>query len=264
MEIAVLAGLGLVFGSFINALVERIHNKKSFVRGRSYCDHCKHSLSALDLIPIISWLALRGRCRYCKRPVSIQNPLVEFGLALVLAGSYHYWPSDLSGGEWLIFTSWAVALVGLIALLVYDWRFMLLPNRLIYPTLFIVGAGRLAYIVGFEADKIGSLKQWGLSLLVASGFFWLIYVMSKGRWIGFGDVRLGWITGTLLADPANSLLMIFIASFLGTIYVLPILAMKKTKLTSKVPFGPFLIAAAILCMLFGGEIIGWYKGLVGL
>src|SRR5664279_5463431 len=129
------------------------------------------------------------------------------------------------------------------ALLVYDARWFLLPNKIIYPTFFVAAAGRLVYLIGYSPNKGHALLMWFLSVAVASGMFWLLYIISNGKWIGFGDVRLGLITGTVLATPAKSFLMIFMGSILGTLFILPAIAVGKKSLTSKLPYGPFLIAA---------------------
>ncbi|PJE65673.1 hypothetical protein COU91_00405 [Candidatus Saccharibacteria bacterium CG10_big_fil_rev_8_21_14_0_10_47_8] len=289
----VLAGLGL--GSFVNAVVWRIRqqalkaqssklkakqrqtnsafsfkrsaksNEFSILTGRSQCVHCGHKLAAQDLVPVLSWLWLRGRCRYCKKPISWQYPAVELATALVFVGSYLFWPSDLQyAGDWLLFIAWLVSSVGLMALLVYDLRWMLLPNRILYPTFYITLAGQLGYIAFFAANPANSFKLLALSLLISSGVFWLMFQVSRGQWIGFGDVRLGLITGTLLADPAKSAVMIFIASLLGSIVALPGLITGKKNLSSKLPYGPFLIIAAAIVLILGTPIIDWYKNLLGL
>ena len=235
----------------------------SILTGRSQCVHCGHKLAGKDLAPLLSWLFLRGRCRYCKKAISWQYPVVELALAVVFVVSYVFWPASLGdGGQKVLLSSWLIASVGLLALLVYDFRWMLLPNRILYPTFFVALAGRLAYIIWFSPDKIRSLLFLALSLAIASGIFFAIFLLSSGRWIGFGDVRLGLISGVLLADPLQALLMIFIASILGTIFVLPDLLSGRQKITGKLPLGPFLIIATLIAILAGDSIIGWYKNLL--
>ena len=225
------------------------------------CPRCRHELAAKDLVPVFSYLSLRGRCGYCQEPISWQYPVVELAMAGVFVASYFFWPVELAGiGQWLLFISWLGASVGLLALLIYDFRWMMLPNRILYPTLVVAAAGRLGYIAFYASDKAHQLVLLGLSLLLSSGFFWLLFLISKGRWIGFGDVRLGLITGTLLATPAKSLLMLFLASLLGTLFVLPLVATGRTKMTSRMPYGPFLIIATGVVLLFGQSIINWYHG----
>ena len=257
-----LAFLGLALGSFVNALVWRVHENKDFVRGRSQCPNCRQELKALDLVPLLSWLYLRGKCRYCKQPISIQYPLVELAMALVFISSYIFWPTDLADrGNLIAFITWLAASVGLMALLIYDLKWMLLPSKIVYPTLVVAVAGQLIYFIGYAPDKSNFAFLWLFSLAVASGFFWLIFTISDGRWIGYGDVRLGLITGTLLATPAKSFLMIFLASVIGILFVLPSLVRRKRDLSAKLPYGPFLIFATYFCMLFGTGLIDWYKNL---
>ncbi len=288
LSLAVFSFLGAVFGSFVNALVWRIYQQEqrtksrklkaqsnqntkyqipntnlSILTGRSQCVHCGHPLSAKDLVPIFSWLTLAGRCRYCKKPISIGYPLVELAGALTFGASYYFWPGNLhSRGEWLLLITWLAVSVGLLALAVYDFLWFLLPNKIIYPTLAVAIAGRLIYIAGFEPHKLQAFWLWGWSVLAISGLFWLLFMVSSGRWIGYGDVRLGLILGSVLAEPYKSLLVIFGASLMGSLFALPSLLSGRTKLGSKLPYGPFLIMATVLVMLFGQSLINWYKQLL--
>ena len=268
MIVLILAILGLCFGSFINALVWRVHEQEngqkgrdvSVLKGRSMCPNCRHELAAQDLVPVFSWLFLRGRCRYCKKPIAWQYPLVELATAAIFVLSYLWWPISFDQkGQWLLLSSWLAAVIGLMALLIYDFRWMLLPNRILYPTFLVVAASRMAYILAYAPDKTHQLSLWGASLIVASGFFAAIFYASKGRWIGFGDVRLGLVTGTVLATPGKSVLMLFLASVLGTLFILPAVASGKSKMTSRMPYGPFLITATAIVVLFGQSFLDWYQ-----
>jgi prepilin signal peptidase PulO-like enzyme (type II secretory pathway) len=271
LVVLILAWFGLAFGSFVNALVWRVHEQSkkrkskrtnvnlSIVNGRSICPNCKHVLAWHDLVPVFSWLFLRGKCRYCKKPISKQYPLVEIAMALVFVCSYIWWPTDLDkAGDMVLFITWLATSVGLMALLVYDALFMLLPNRILYPTFYVALVGRLIYLIGFESNKGHEALAWILSVGVASGIFWLLFVLSRGKWIGYGDVRLGLITGTILADPAKSFMMIILGSLLGTLFILPALLLGKKNLASRLPYGPFLIAATMVVLLFGDRILDWY------
>ena len=124
MIIAVLVIFGLCFGSFVNALGWRLHKqlnaKKpnpdlSILKGRSMCPHCGHTLSAVDLLPVVSWLSLGGKCRFCRKPISWQYPVVEMVTAVLFLVSYIYWPFTLNGVESIVFGSWLVMLVGFMA-----------------------------------------------------------------------------------------------------------------------------------------------------
>lgn len=273
----VLLVLGLALGSFVNALVWRLHEQDqarkskvksqnlSIINGRSICPNCRHVLAWYDLIPLISWLILRARCRYCQKPISIQYPLVELAAGLVFAGSYIWWPQTVHlNGQWLLLSAWLAAFVGLLALAVYDLRWMLLPNKILYPALLVAVAGRIAYIAAYEPRPAHALALWLGAVIVSSGIFWILYITSKGQWIGFGDVRLGLVTGTLLADPYKALLMIFLASLIGSLAAVPDLIKRQKTLASRLPYGPFLITAAAVCVVFGQPIIDWYKRLFNL
>lgn len=267
--------LGLGFGSFVNALVWRLHEQQStkskadsrlsILKGRSMCPKCRHVLSWHDLVPVLSWISLKGHCRYCGTPISRQYPAVELAMAFIFALSYIFWPAAPGfNGQWLLLGTWLASSVGLMALAVYDIRWMILPNKIIYPFLAVAAAGRIVYLAAYDSRPGHDAWLWALSVAIASGVFYLLYMVSQGRWIGFGDVRLGLITGTLLADPYKSLGMIFLASLLGTLFVLPNLLTNRKSLASKTPYGPFLIAATGILVIFGDSLINWYKNLFGL
>ena len=286
----ILIVLGLCLGSFVNALVWRMRQQElraesseprvknitqklgtnnsqlsasknlSIFNGHSMCPNCGHELAPRDLVPVFIWLFLRRRCRYCGLPISWQYPLVEAATAGVFVVSYYYWPGGLVGaGQWLLFITWLATSVGLMALLISDLRYMLLPSKILYPAFIIAAAGRLGYILFFSNNIAHSSELLALSLLVASGVFLLLFYVSSGRWIGFGDVRLGLITGILLATPAKSFLMVFLASVLGTLFVLPAVASGRTKMTSRIAYGPFLVVATGIVLLFGQSFITWYQ-----
>jgi len=251
--------LGVCLASFVNALVWRIHEGKDFVNGRSQCVHCGHTLAARDLVPIFSWLALNGKCRYCRRSISVQYPIVELTGALVFIGSYAFWPMPLSDkGQTALFIGWLAVSVGLLALALYDIKWMLLPNKILYPTLLIAVLAQLLYLALANPAVGHYLGDWALSLIIASGFYFVLFVISSGKWIGFGDVRLGLVTGTVLHKPSLSLLMIFLASILGLVVMLPALLAGKKQLTSKLPYGPFLIVATYICLLWGDRLVDFY------
>lgn len=266
-----LAAAGLVFGSFIDALVWRIHEQSllrkkkkhvavprelTMLRGRSMCQHCKHELAPWDLVPVVSWVLLRGKCRYCGAPISWQVPLVELITSLLFVLSYAVWPMSFHGLGLVQFCFWLVLLVGFVALAVYDLRWYILPDRIVFPLVGIATAELLVSVVFFHSGWQQLLGgAWGV--LIASGIFYVLYQVSGGTWIGGGDVKLGLALGILLGGPILSFLLLFVASVLGTLVSLPMLAVGKAKRTTLIPFGPFLIAAAILIELFGGHFTSW-------
>ncbi len=273
MIIAVLVVVGLCLGSFVNALVWRVHEQQaqaskkkpdkqylaqlSVAKGRSMCPYCKHELAAKDLVPIFSWLSLGGRCRYCAKPISPQYPLVELATAGLFVFSYIWWPVPFSAAQTAVFVLWLALLTGLVALLVYDARWFLLPNRLIYP-LGVIAAVQAVIVIAAANRPAVALLNAVLAVIAGGGIFYLLFQFSGGKWIGGGDVKLGWLLGLVMATPARSLLLIFLASIGGSLASLPLIIGGRLKRTSLIPFGPFLIAAAVVVRLFGAAILHWY------
>lgn len=271
MVIAILAVLGLIWGSFINALVWRLHERAegrkgkrySLWRGRSMCPYCKHELRAIDLVPIASWVALGGKCRYCKKPISIQYPLVEALTALIFVGSYLLWPLPLGGGSaTAIFGLWLAMVVLLVSLAIYDLKWQLLPDKLVL-LLGVIAVVQAVVAIVAAGDPLKSLVYRITAALIGGGLFLIIFALND-KWIGGGDVKLGFVIGLIVATPAKSILLIFLAALIGTSVSLPLLASKRLKVKSVVAFGPFLILATALVVIFGQPIIDWYFSLIRL
>lgn len=258
MLIVILFFLGLCAGSFVNALVWRLHEGKNWISGRSQCPNCDHPLSVRDLLPVVSWLSLKGRCRYCQAPIANHYPLIELLGGVWFASSFAAWPNLSSHGQLTLLITWLIVSVGLLALLLYDHLWMILPSKIIYSSLLFAVAGRLAYIFGWSGQVSHGLAMWALSVLIASGIFFVLHEVSHGQWIGFGDVRLGLVTGTVLASPSLSTLMIFISSLIGVLAALPALFRRRRTLNERLPFGPFLIFATYITVLWGTRILDWY------
>ncbi len=260
MAITLLVILGLAFGSFVNAFVWRIHEKKPWVNARSMCPNCQHELKAIDLIPILSWLWLRGVCRYCHKKISLQYPIVEASVTILFLLSYILWPSMLRGTEIIIFALWIFIITGLVALALYDLRYMILPTKLIY-SLLGVAIIMSALIVFSSGIYLVSFLNLALGSIIGGGIFYVIYLISRGKWIGGGDVRLGFLLGLLAASPGRSLLVIYVASIIGAAVSLALISLKRLKRSSLIPFGPFLISALFIVQFYGQHIMHWYRGL---
>lgn len=269
--------LGLCFGSFINAAVWRLHEqmqeqgkdrpkkaylkKLSITRGRSMCPHCRHELAAIDLVPVLSWLVLRGKCRYCHKPIP-DTPIPEVVLPILFLGSYLCWPQHISGSVVVVFALWLVMLVGLSILFIYDLKWLILPDKIVYP----LGVVALLMSLFDYAANQTSLGRYiindVLAILVGGGIFYVLFQVSRGRWIGGGDVKLGWVLGLFLGTPSRALLLIFVAAVAGSLVSIPLLVFRHLKRTSVIPFGPFLIVGAVVVQLFGTAILSWYEHLL--
>lgn len=260
MIVLMLALLGLVLGSFVNAFVWRLHEKRNWTTERSECTHCHHQLAAKDLVPVFSWLMLKGKCRYCGKPIE-DSPLVELALGAVFVLSYLLWPIPFAGDGLLLFGFWLVFLTAFAILTLYDLRWFLLPNKVVFPLIGLAVAQLACQLIFFDAswrDVLGA----ALGVCIVSGTFYALFVLSRGTWIGFGDVKLGIVLGILAGGPFAALLLLFLASVLGTLYALPQVFLGKASRKSHIPFGPFLLAAMVVVQLYGPSIIGWYKELL--
>jgi prepilin signal peptidase PulO-like enzyme (type II secretory pathway) len=135
---------------------------------------------------------------------------------------------------------------------------MLLPNRIVYPLIAVCGLGILAQTILFGGG-LSLIFKTVISVAISGGIFYALFQISKGKWIGGGDVKLGYAIGLLLSDPIKAMLMLFLASLIGLVVSFPFMVAGKTKLNSRIPFGPFLIVGAVISFLYGASIISWYE-----
>ncbi len=269
MIIVALVLLGLCLGSFVNALVWRLHmqsqstaknakknSRYSIARGRSMCPNCQHELAVSDLIPLLSWIILRGKCRYCSQAISWQYPVVEATTALAFVASYVFWPLELDVYGSLYFGLWLVMLVGLAALVIYDLRWMILPNKVVFSLYWVALAMIVVQIL--SQQSLEPLVRALVGVLIGGGLFYLLFQLSNAKWIGGGDVKLGFLLGAVVGGPEPALLVLFFASLLGSLISLPLLLSKRAHRGTKIPFGPFLIIGAFVVQLWGEKITQWY------
>ena len=242
--------LGLIVGSFLNAVIFRLSTGESFLSGRSHCPRCGHKLTAVDLIPVLSFIFLRGKCRYCKSKISWQYPLIELATAIsfiLLAQNFEFRISNFE------FIAQAIFICFLIVISIYDLKHYLILDKVVFPALVLSIAYNLL---------IGQLVSGILGAVLVSGFFYLQYLFSKGRWIGFGDVKFGLLLGSLFGFPL-ALLVLLLAYCSGAMVGVSLIALGKKKLSSKLPFGTFLGFSAIIVLLYGDQIWNWYMKLIG-
>lgn len=256
--------IGAALGSFSLVLAWRMHDKKDWVKSRSICDACKKELKAIDLVPIISFLALRGKCRQCKKPIPKTVFLAESLLGITVAVSYVWFPVELASVlSYVLFILWLITLTLLSALFWYDVRWMLLPNKLVYPTVVLGASFTAIRLLVEDLNLQDGLIYPLLAAGVLSGLFYVLYHSSGGKWIGFGDVRLALALGLIAGSPLQAWLLLFMASVIGVAVALPGMVTKKTKLKSQIPFGPLLIVATVVIFLSGESIVSWYSNFIG-
>jgi leader peptidase (prepilin peptidase)/N-methyltransferase len=253
MEFIILLYLGLIgaaMGSFAGAVAWRLEKGRDFVRERSECEHCHHVLSPKDLIPVVSWLWLGGKCRYCKKPIGVSAVALEVALGLAFALSFLVWPYGFEALGVALFVAWLMSLVALAILFVYDMRHFLLPDVIVWPLAVLGGAIFIFRMLIQEVSVEWWLVEAVLALIPITGLYGLLYAISGGKWIGFGDVKLGVFIGLALGWQ-YALIALLLANYLGFFWVLPKLLRGKLSKASHMPFGPFLIVAAFVAFLWG-------------
>ena len=258
---------GLTIGSFLNCVIYRLEKKQSALKGRSYCPHCKHQLKWYDLIPVLSFVILKGRCRYCHKKISWQYPLVEISTALIFLLIFNEF--SIFNFQNLINILFLFAITSfLIIIFVYDLKHYIIPDRVVFSGIAIVFVYKLIEILAFRNwDLIRNyeleirnfqplLYSLGVAFL-ASMFFLTIVLATKGRGMGIGDVKLGFLMGLFLGWP-NIFVALFFAFFIGAIIGIGLILVQKKTLKSEIPFGPFLITGTFIALFWGKELIDWY------
>ncbi|MGH7218386.1 MAG: prepilin peptidase [Candidatus Microsaccharimonas sp.] len=246
---------------------EYTHLKKLLGKGplsdRSQCLHCGYELKWYDLIPVISWLSLKGRCRKCKHPIGKFELLMELGVAAFFVLSFMFWPGGINDGLQLAhFILWLAAGVVMAVLFAYDTKWFLLPDSFSIA-LAVIGLGIVGVSAAESQDITGTVLTAFGAVAVLSGLYAVLYAVSQGRWVGFGDVKLGVGLALILVDWQLAAMALFLANFIGCLIVIPLLLSKKLKRDSHVPFGPMLIAGTILAWFIGWPILDAYLFTIG-
>ncbi|TAK05567.1 prepilin peptidase [Patescibacteria group bacterium] len=258
MIVALAALLGLVFGSVLTALISRQAKGERWATGRSHCPKCRHPLAVWDLVPVLSYLVLDGKCRYCRGVIGASYPLLELATAALfaLAAVIRLGPAAFGGVEAFLAPDWVLpllrdwaAIVVLVQIFLYDLWFGYILDQVTLPAIAVFLLWNLALGVPLPMLLIGAA--------VGGGFFLLQYVISGGKWIGGGDIRLGALMGVLLGWPLV-LVALFIAYLSGGAVGAVLLASKRKTVGSQIPFGTFLSAATVVVLFWGRAMLDWY------
>jgi leader peptidase (prepilin peptidase)/N-methyltransferase len=259
--IAVFTVLGMVIASFLNVLIDRLPQNASIVSPPSHCPSCQRRLAAKDLIPVFSYLWLRGRCRYCRAPIPRRVLGMEIAIGALLP--LLYWHYGLSAA--LGITAFYCCLF--ITILVIDWEKGLILNRLVYPSMivallfsiflhgevsvFALGSSIMLLPPAIAQAAIGGAVGFGLALLVV--------VLSRGG-MGWGDVKMAALIGLVVGFPLVFFTLIM-AAILGGVVAVILLLLKKKRRKETIPFGPSLSVATIVTLIWGAGILSWWLNL---
>ena len=257
MEIALIiifAILGLEVGSFLNVCIDRLPQNKSIAFPPSHCESCQHKLAAKDLIPVFSYLRLRGRCRYCQASVPRRLLWVELATAVIFALlTWHYGLSPALGI--MIFYACLFIVVSVI-----DLEHGLILNKVVYPSMVIALLLALLPRSWLTQWIVTGIANAAIGGAIGFALFLAIALISRGG-MGWGDVKLAGLIGLATGFPLV-FLSIIMAAILGGIVAVALVIARKRQRRQTIPFGPFLAVAAMITLLWGSNIMTWYLGLM--
>ena len=250
--IAVVCGVvGLLVGSFLNVVIHRVPRRESVVRPRSHCPACRGTIADRDNVPVLSWLLLRRKCRDCAAPISARYPLVEVTTGALFVAAALRFDADWALPAFLLFFA------ALLAISMIDLEHYIVPNRIVYPTLF--AAVPLLAVAALLDGTWGALGTALLGALAAGTGLLVIHLISP-RGMGFGDVRLAVVLGLFLGwiDLAHVALGLFLGFLLGAVGGVGLIALRLKRRKDHVPFAPFLALGAVVAVMAGNPILDWY------
>lgn len=255
LYIFLFALLGLTVGSFLNVCIDRLPRNESLINPPSHCEACQRPLAVKDLIPLLSYLILRGRCRYCRARIPRRLPVVEVATAVVFALLFWHYRFSAELGVMAFYASLFTVIF------LVDLEHGVILNRVTYPAMGVALLLSLflpqRWLVQWLASGVGNAALGGI---VGFAIFFVLAVASRGG-MGWGDVKLAALIGFATGFPLVIFSIIF-AALLGGVVALGLLAAKKKTRRQTIPFGPFLASAAMITLLWGKDILGWYLGLL--
>jgi leader peptidase (prepilin peptidase)/N-methyltransferase len=245
--VVVFALAGLMIGSFLNVCIYRLPRRESIVWPASRCTSCNRPLAWFENVPVIGWLALRGRCRTCGSRISAIYPLVELTTGVVFAGG-----ALVYGLSPLVFVRLAFA-SALIVLFVIDLQHRILPNVITLPGIAAGFAASLFLPPGWLSSLIGIVAGGGILFAIAEAYYRLRGIEG----LGMGDVKMLAMIGAVLGWPLMLLTLVF-ASFAGSVVGVGLMASGRGGMQAALPFGTFLALGALVAAVAGDPILTWY------
>lgn len=246
------------YGSFLGVVIDRLFRGEQFLKGRSYCESCKHQLVVKDLIPLFSYIFLKGKCSYCKKVIPPSLFVFELGTGFTMACLSYY--AFFNFYSWIPVIFWFVLLSVLLLVFFTDAKYSVILDAYLWMLLsiYIVFLILGQFIVLGEISNIFTfLSSHLVSALWLGVFFALLHFGSKKKAMGDGDIYLAFVLGLYLTFE-QSLVMWFASFLTGALYGLFLIVLKKKKIKQSVPFGPFLIIGFLIALGFGDLIVNWY------
>lgn len=238
---------GISIGSFLNVCIWRIPQKLPIANDRSICPHCKKQLKEKDLIPILSWILLKGKCRYCGAPISMRYPLIEISTGILYAFSFHYFSLTLDSALFCLFASLLIVGAGI------DYDHTYIPDSI---HIYLIAIAILAQFFGNRVSLINALAG---GFIVGAIMLLIAYFTHGG--IGGGDIKLLTATGFYLGLSKN-IFAFFLAYLFAFLWCILPLLRKKLNRKTEIPMIPFFAIALIVTALWGDRLLHWYFNLI--
>ena len=255
--------LGLAIGSFLNCVIYRLEKDQGFISGRSFCPLCNHVLNWQDLIPLLSFISLKGKCRYCQKPISLQYPLVELLTGTLFLLNFWILNPDFSAFDLLKLIYYLVASCLLIVIFIFDLKHYLIPDQFVYSVIAVSAVWYFISSFFFSFYTSGEIFNFIYSAIGSALFFLAIYLLTRKKGLGFGDIEIAFFMGLFLGFP-NIIVALFLAFFSGALVGIILILFNKKTLKSKLPFGPFLVSSTFFALFFGQGVINYYFTLLSL
>lgn len=240
---------GLCWGSFLTVVIWRIDDVKSIITDKSRCTQCNKELKWYDLFPIVSYGILKGKCRYCQKNIPLLYPIVE-----LLMGSLTLFLFIRFGFSWDFLILFFVFSL-LIVTLGYDILHMMVVDIIIWLGIALALAWQI--MSKGDASWIKLIATVGYGVLIGFALPLILVIISRGKWMGEGDISLGIMAGILLGYP-NILIAYIIAFISGAIVGLLLITFRGRKMNDAIPFGPFLVLGSVVAFFAGNAIVTWY------
>nr|BFE65799.1 A24 family peptidase [Dactylosporangium thailandense] len=255
--LVVVGVFGLAVGSFLNVVIHRVPRGESLLRPASHCPQCTNPVRPWHNVPVLGWLALRGRCADCKAPISIRYPLVELGTALLFVAV----AARLGDGTLLVLPAWLYLAAIAVALALIDLDVLRLPNAIVLPSYLVAPLLFLPAVI-VERDWAAALR--GLCAMAALWAFYFLLALVYPGGMGFGDVKLAGVLGLYLGSLGwSSVAVGTLAAFvLGGAAGLALMAFGRAGRKTALPFGPAMLAGALLALFAAAPITDWYTNLL--
>ncbi|HRY60472.1 MAG TPA: prepilin peptidase [Patescibacteria group bacterium] len=253
---------GLMIGSFLSVVISRLETDETIIFGRSKCPKCQNKLRSYELVPLLSFVVLKGKCRHCKEKISIFYPFVELVTGLLFALLYIRFADVLIGANlYLFFAFYLLVIMIFVVVFFFDIFHYIIPDKVVIPAI-VVSAVLAVINIIFHLDFF-IFKPEVLNILlgpvIGGGLFLILVLATKEKGMGWGDVKLGLLIGIILGYPLI-LVSLFFSFTIGSIVSIILIAAKKKTRKDIVPFGPFLVIGALLALFIGKYIVNWYLG----